>query len=187
MRLIRKARRRHRRAGWRRRRGPVVSVCPHTSRRRNGRDPRKRRCDERQAHFLGRRLHLVPRPAEVRGPGKAGTGGRPRAQDAVWDVCRAKYFFTDPDDGIGAWTVKDFADAVLHGVSPEGEHYYPAFPYSSYTRMRPQDVADLHAFMKTLPRWREKRRVIKLGFPFNVRRGSACGSSLPERRAGCHA
>ena len=77
---------------------------------------------------------------------------------------------TDPDDGIGAWTVKDFADAVLHGVSPEGEHYYPAFPYSSYTRMRPQDVADLYAFMKTLPPVAGKAPGHQIGFPFNVRR-----------------
>ena len=27
---------------------------------------------------------------------------------------------------------------MLRGVSPAGEHYYPAFPYSSYARMKPK-------------------------------------------------
>ena len=40
---------------------------------------------------------------------------------------------------------------MLRGVSPDGSHLYPAFPYPSYARMKPADVADLYAFMKTLP------------------------------------
>src|SRR4051794_33716263 len=33
-----------------------------------------------------------------------------------------------PGDGIGAWTPQQFLRAVRAGVSPEGRHYYPAFP-----------------------------------------------------------
>ena len=57
----------------------------------------------------------------------------------------------DPKDGIGAWSVEDLANAMLKGVSPSGEHLYPAFPYTSYARMKPADMADLYAFLKTLP------------------------------------
>ena len=39
---------------------------------------------------------------------------------------------SDPVDGIGAWSVEDFANAMLRGVSPGGRHFYPAFPYTSY-------------------------------------------------------
>src|SRR5690349_5695035 len=46
----------------------------------------------------------------------------------------------DPKDGIGAWTVEDLANAMLKGVSPSGEHFYPAFPYASYARMKPADI-----------------------------------------------
>src|SRR6476620_11655521 len=35
----------------------------------------------------------------------------------------------DPKDGIGAWSEEDFANAMLKGVSPSGEHFYPAFHY----------------------------------------------------------
>src|SRR6476469_6984554 len=29
----------------------------------------------------------------------------------------------DPNDGIGKWTDADFVNAVMHGVSPGGQHY----------------------------------------------------------------
>ncbi|ETA72047.1 MULTISPECIES: cytochrome c [Mesorhizobium] len=77
----------------------------------------------------------------------------------------------DPKDGIGAWSVEDLANAMLKGVSPSGEHFYPAFPYASYARMKPSDIADLYAFLKTLPAVGGKAPDNSLGFPFNIRRG----------------
>jgi len=77
----------------------------------------------------------------------------------------------DTTDGIGAWSAEDFANAVLKGVSPSGEHFYPAFPYASYARMKTSDVADLYAFMKTLPAVAGKAPDHSLSFPFNIRRG----------------
>ena len=53
--------------------------------------------------------------------------------------------------GIGAWSEKDFANAVRHGVSPEGKHYYPSFPYTAYVNMTDQDIADLWAYFKSIP------------------------------------
>lgn len=77
----------------------------------------------------------------------------------------------DAQDGIGRWTEADFANAVMRGVAPDGSHYYPAFPYPSYARMKPQDVADLFAFLKTLPPVKSKPPGNDLAFPFNIRRG----------------
>jgi len=77
----------------------------------------------------------------------------------------------DPKDGIGAWSVEDLANAMLKGVSPSGEHFYPAFPYASYARMKPSDIADLYAFLKTLPAVAGKAPANTLAFPFNIRRG----------------
>lgn len=53
-------------------------------------------------------------------------------------------------DGIGVWTVVDLGNALVSGTSPGGRHYYPAFPYSSYTGMRFEDIGDLYAYLKTL-------------------------------------
>lgn len=78
---------------------------------------------------------------------------------------------TDPRHGIGGWTVGDFANAVKRGVSPGGQHYYPAFPYTSYSRMRDKDVADLFAFMQTLPAVASDAPEHRVSFPFNLRRG----------------
>jgi mono/diheme cytochrome c family protein len=78
---------------------------------------------------------------------------------------------SDREDGIGAWSISDFANAMFRGISPSGHHYYPAFPYASYARMEPSDVADLFAFMQTLPAVMGKAPDHELGFPFNIRRG----------------
>lgn len=55
-----------------------------------------------------------------------------------------------PEKGIGAWTEEQFATALLKGTSPEGEHYYPAFPYTTYQHADPADIRDLFAFIRTL-------------------------------------
>ncbi|WP_343314770.1 c-type cytochrome [Brucella sp. BE17] len=73
--------------------------------------------------------------------------------------------------GIGDWTLENFANAMLKGVGKKGEHLYPSFPYTSYTRMEPQDVVNLFAYMKTLPPSSNIAPAHKLGFPFNLRRG----------------
>ncbi|WP_283193920.1 cytochrome c [Rhizobium sp. AN80A] len=57
----------------------------------------------------------------------------------------------DPIDGIGNWDVSDLANALVAGISPTGAHYYPAFPYTSYTSMTPGDIRDLHAYLRTVP------------------------------------
>ncbi|TVP78223.1 cytochrome c [Thioalkalivibrio sp.] len=56
----------------------------------------------------------------------------------------------DPETGIGGWSEDDFARALRHGISPGGRHYYPAFPYTSYTRMRSEDIAALWAYLQTV-------------------------------------
>jgi mono/diheme cytochrome c family protein len=75
----------------------------------------------------------------------------------------------DPEQGIGNWSLLDLANALTRGVSPEGEHYYPALPYASYAKMAKQDVADLYAFLKTLPADATPSQPHDLGFPFSRR------------------
>lgn len=76
----------------------------------------------------------------------------------------------DPEAGIGGWELADFANAVTRGVSPEGQHYYPAFPYGAYTKMEDQDLVDLWAYMQTLPASDVASKPHDVGFPFNIRR-----------------
>ncbi len=96
-------------------------------------------------------------------------GGREFVTD--FGTFRAPNISPDPEAGIGRWSALDLASAMLRGVSPEGAHYYPAFPYTSYARMRPEDVIDLHAYLMTLPAVADRSPGHDLGFPFNIRRG----------------
>lgn len=56
----------------------------------------------------------------------------------------------DPDTGIGRWSKLDFLNATMRGLSPRGRHYIPAFPYTSYAAMRPEDLLDIQAYLATL-------------------------------------
>ncbi len=76
----------------------------------------------------------------------------------------------DPTRGIGAWTDLQIATAIQRGVSPDGRHYYPAFPYTAYSRAAPQDVVDLIAYLRTLPASDIPSQPHEVGFPFNIRR-----------------
>ena len=72
---------------------------------------------------------------------------------------------------IRAWSELEFVDAMKRGVGRNGEHLYPAFPFTSYQRMRLDDVRDLYAYLKTFPAIATPSERHQLSFPFNVRRG----------------
>lgn len=83
---------------------------------------------------------------------------------------RAPNISSDPDVGIGDWTLAEFVDALQNGVSPDGRHYYPAFPYTAYRLAEHQDLADLFAFMGTLPASDTPSEPHDVSFPFSIRR-----------------
>ena len=76
-----------------------------------------------------------------------------------------------PTHGIGGWTLLDFVNAMHMGTSPDGLHYYPAFPYASYVRMSFEDLADLKAYLDTLPEAEDQNKHHELKFPWNIRAG----------------
>ncbi|MDH3788976.1 MAG: cytochrome c [Xanthomonadales bacterium] len=77
----------------------------------------------------------------------------------------------DSDSGIGGWSDLAFVNAMMLGVSPGGRHYYPSFPYTSYTRMKVQDLLDLKAYLDTFQPVSNNPGPHELDFPWNVRRG----------------
>jgi mono/diheme cytochrome c family protein len=76
----------------------------------------------------------------------------------------------DMHDGIGRWRTIDLANALMSGISPRGQHLYPALPYTSYAHMRVEDVKDLMAYLRTLPAVQGRAPAHDLVFPFTVRR-----------------
>ncbi|WP_191090103.1 cytochrome c [Histidinibacterium aquaticum] len=72
--------------------------------------------------------------------------------------------------GVGEWSDAELIHAVRAGVSPEGAHYYPAFPYASYAKASAQDIANLVAYMRTLPGSDAESAPHELDFPYSMRR-----------------
>lgn len=95
-------------------------------------------------------------------------GGRAFASD--FGTFYAPNISSDPVHGIGDWSDVQLASAIQRGVSPDGAHYYPAFPYTAYAKATTQDIADLIAHLRTLPADATPNRPHDVGFPFNIRR-----------------
>jgi mono/diheme cytochrome c family protein len=74
-----------------------------------------------------------------------------------------------PQAGIGRWSEQDFIRAMRFGVRPDGAHYYPAFPYSSFTRVVDQDLRDLWAYLHSIPQSSRPSQPHELRFPFGWR------------------
>ncbi|HEB89818.1 MAG TPA: cytochrome C [Deltaproteobacteria bacterium] len=75
----------------------------------------------------------------------------------------------DPETGIGDWSDADFMRAMREGLSPDGEHYFPVFPYTSFSGLTDQDLVDLRAYLASLPAIRRENRPPDAPFPFSWR------------------
>jgi mono/diheme cytochrome c family protein len=75
----------------------------------------------------------------------------------------------DEETGIGKWTDDEFVDALQKGVGKEGKHYYPAFPYTSYTLMSREDILAIKGYLFSLEPVKQLPPENTLPFPFNQR------------------
>lgn len=100
------------------------------------------------------------------------------ALGSPYGTFRVPNISTDVRDGIGSWRTTDLANALLSGVSPIGKHYYPVFPYTSYTHMTANDVQDLMAYLRTLPAVSGKIPPHEIALPFRIRRAIGLWKSL---------
>lgn len=75
----------------------------------------------------------------------------------------------DAQAGLGRWSEADFVRAMREGRRPDGAHYYPAFPYTSFTRIVDADLRDLWAYLRSVPASSRASTPHDLRFPFNFR------------------
>lgn len=98
-------------------------------------------------------------------------GGAPyaggRAIDTPFGRLLAPNITSDRDSGIGAWTADDFWRALHNGKSRDGRLLYPAFPYTSYTKVTRADADALFAFMQSIPAQKTASQPHELRFPYN--------------------
>lgn len=77
----------------------------------------------------------------------------------------------DKATGIGSWTDEEFLRALHEGKGKNGENLYPAFPYTSYTLLKDDDVKAIKAYLFSLPAVHQPNRENDMPFPFNQRWG----------------
>ena len=75
----------------------------------------------------------------------------------------------DTQAGLGRWSLADFMGAMREGRRPDGAHYFPAFPYPSFTRISDADLRDLWSYLRTLKPSGQPSRPHDLGFFFRWR------------------
>ena len=94
-----------------------------------------------------------------------------RAIETAFGSYYSRNITPDPTDGIGAWSDADFLRALRDGISPSGAHYFPAFPFPSFTLMSDRDILDLKAYLDTQKPVAQPNRPHDVSFPFDVRLG----------------
>lgn len=92
-----------------------------------------------------------------------------RALDTPFGTFYSPNITPHPGTGLGNWDQADFVRAMTTGTGPQGVHYYPAFPYTSYTRMTRQDLSDLWAYLATREPVERRNREHDLAWPFSWR------------------
>lgn len=75
----------------------------------------------------------------------------------------------DEETGIGNWSDADFLGALKQGLRPDGAHYFPVFPYTSYTLMRAPDALAIKAYLFSLPAVKRTNRAHDVSLPFGWR------------------
>ena len=104
---------------------------------------------------------------DKKGGGARLAGGRPFKTD--YGTFYAPNITPDADTGIGTWTFDQFRRAIREGIAPDGSHYFPAFPYTSYTHMTDQDLAALWSYLQVQPAVSQINREHDLRAPFSWR------------------
>jgi nicotinate dehydrogenase subunit B len=75
----------------------------------------------------------------------------------------------DLKTGIGNWSFAAFDRAMRQGISRDGHHLYPAFPYTAFTKMSEADMTALYAYLMSRPAVENSPPVTRLPFPLNQR------------------
>ena len=104
---------------------------------------------------------------DVKNNGPPMAGGR--ALKTPFGVFYSPNVTPDPETGIGAWSDEEFLRALHEGVGPDGAHYFPVFPFTTYTRMTTADGLAIKAYLLSLPPVRRANRRHEVSPPFGWR------------------
>lgn len=101
------------------------------------------------------------------------SGGQAFAGGLSFETPFGKIYSTnitpDEETGIGGWTREQFAQSLRKGVRPNGEHLYPVFPYTAFTKITDADANALFDYFQSIPAVRSTPPANEMSFPFNQR------------------
>ena len=112
----------------------------------------------------------------TREDGEPFAGGR--AVPTPFGTIYASNITPDDDTGIGKWSEDDFWNAMHNGMSRDGKHLYPAFPYPWYTKLGHDDVLAIKAYLDTLPPVRNEVKKPDLPWPLSWRPSLAAWNAM---------
>ena len=99
--------------------------------------------------------------------GTPNAGGRPMA--TPFGTVYATNLTPDPATGIGQWSFSAFQRAMREGLSRDGHHLYPAFPYTAFSQVSDDDLTALYAWLMAQPAVAHAVPETRLAFPFKLR------------------
>jgi mono/diheme cytochrome c family protein len=120
-----------------------------------------------RGEYLFRAANCQSCHTDAKNKGKLLAGGR--ALKTPFGTFYGPNITPDEDHGIGAWSDADFIAALRHGRAPDGSHYFPAFPFTAFTKMTDADMLALKAYIFTLPAVDRPNTPHEIGFPFGWR------------------
>ncbi|MFP3613052.1 molybdopterin cofactor-binding domain-containing protein [Paraburkholderia sp. SIMBA_050] len=99
--------------------------------------------------------------------GVPNAGGTPL--DTPFGIVYSTNITPDAQTGIGTWSLDTFVRAMRQGISRDGHHLYPAFPYTSFRNTSDDDLKALYAYLMAQTPVRSRPPETRLAFPFSVR------------------
>jgi mono/diheme cytochrome c family protein len=99
--------------------------------------------------------------------GKPYAGGVPIATPL--GVIYSTNITPDLETGIGHYSMDNFVKVMREGVTDDGDHLYPAMPYTSYTRLSQEDLSAFYAyFMQGVEPVRKPNHPTQLSWPLSI-------------------
>ena len=93
--------------------------------------------------------HTADGGVDGRAAGARGAGGR--AMHTPFGTVYSTNLTPDAETGLGAWSFSAFQRAMREGVSRDGRHLYPAFPYTAFAKLSDDDLQALYAYLMSQP------------------------------------
>ena len=123
--------------------------------------------DAKRGEYLSKAGGCVGCHTEAREGAVPYAGGR--ALETPFGVFYGPNLTPHAEAGLGRWSETDFVRAMREGRRPDGAHYYPAFPYTSFTKISDADLRDLWAYLRSLKPDARESRPHELKWPYRWR------------------